>query len=303
MIRASVAVTAIALAAVAIAVQVREAEACSGCIGAHFVPEDGATVPANVPALYWRPGRVAQPADPALVTLARADAPESPLLMSRVLAAGGEYLLVPDAPLEPGVTYILRDPRSCASYNGVTEKRSTFTVGPVVPLPAELGTLGIVDNDQAVVELEDGASCTTDAHVARSVVALELTTGAEPWRSMLFFETRVDGAPWRPISNSLEFPAPGASWIGRGVDAVYAVCASEGSGASGLSEGAHAVELRATLPGTTLAFRSNTITTTLTCGELPSNGGCRASGRDGGPLALAALAALVVLLRRRRARA
>jgi hypothetical protein len=315
-------IVAVAAAAGVTVARMRAAEACSGCFSAHFVPEDGATIPANTPALYWRPGRSAQQANPAEVTLVRADAPDSPLPITRTLAPNGfDYLLTPNTPLEPGVTYTLRDPNSCTLSGGDAPKVATFTAGPAAPLPSTLGTLQATALPRVMMTVAQGASCSWQFDTARVAVDLTAAPEAAPWLDMLFFETLVDGAAWIAYEHLLEPPAPGASWQGRGADLLIAVCGDSGNGLPQfyLPEGAHAVEMRVTLPGTTLALASTTATARLSCAGAPPGDGdggtnpppddaggcCQSSAPAPGaaPLLLAAGGLLLVLRRRRRGRA
>src|SRR4051794_37186135 len=90
----------------------RDADACSPapCWPGYFVPGDSAHVPANLPAVYWRPmSSVAGPmtADLSLVVLASTAAPDKPLRFTAMPLTNGDFLIVLDAPLAAGTSYTL----------------------------------------------------------------------------------------------------------------------------------------------------------------------------------------------------
>lgn len=291
-----------------------------------FVPGDGSTVPANLPVIYWRPRYdfAGTAGNPSNVTLTTAADPGTPLAFAATRINDHVFHLVPDAPLVEGTSYILTDSTPCTSSSGVPSPRVTFTVGPTAPLPTTLGALAITDlpvRTEAIAS--DGGSCTLQAVADTVAVSINYVAVADaaPWRDVLHFETLVDGRPWNARSNILQSIAPGASWAGRGVDRLYTVCRIEDpfgqSEVFELAEGAHAVQMRATLPGTNLSLATDTPTVSLACpppsdgdagvgadagdpidGE--SDGGCCSSATS--PSAAVALALLVVALLTRSAR-
>ncbi len=301
-----VSITAAICGAAVMAASVRPAAACSvACWPGRFVPGDGAVVPANLPAIVWLPSSEAT--GPSDLQLTRADAPTQVLPLTATLVEGGTYLVVPDAPLEAGVTYTIVEAPDC---HGDTP-RATFTVGPAAPLPTQLGALRITPEAQGVVSLEtSGGQCGVETVVARARVELQFAADAEPWRDVLHLETLVDARAWRPRSSIVSVLAPGASWLGRGVDRVYTVCASPAFGDPSypaLHPGSHQVMMRASLPSTALSLTTEPATFTLrcelsdcdaagSCVEAPA--GCCASSPAGAAPWLAA--ALGLWLRRRR---
>ena len=81
-------------------------------------------------------------------------------------------------------------------------------------------------------------------------------------------------ADWIDLStgiNPVPYPVPdlpGTSWRGKGIDLLYSVC-TEASRAftRGLGPGAHTIEMRASLPGTKVRFRSEVSKVELLCPE------------------------------------
>ncbi|HEX7703432.1 MAG TPA: hypothetical protein VF403_21980, partial [Kofleriaceae bacterium] len=115
------------------------ADACTepACWPGYFTPADGATVPANLPAIYWRPvGANVGPAanDPTRVVLAAATDPTMPLAFTATVQPDGDYLIVPTAPLVAGVTYTLTDHNICDG-DETSGPTSSFFVAPEAALP------------------------------------------------------------------------------------------------------------------------------------------------------------------------
>ena len=248
----------------------RPARACSSeCWPAQLVPTDGATVPANLPAMIWQTVGIVQPTPPpGALSLVRVDAPETPLAITLTELERGRYLVVPAAPLVEGVRYTLRDATTCADVRA----SATFTVGPAAPLPTRLGSLVPGASGVELLEVATaGGSCDVDTRAAYADVAVTLDPEAGPWRDVLLYETWVDGARWQPWRSLGTRPAPGASWTGRGTDRLYATCAPDPLVDDDLPGGAHAVVLRATVPGTTIALEAGT-SVDLICPDAPDAG-------------------------------
>lgn len=269
---------AVVVAAVSlVAAPPRTADACSASCNdpGFFVPGDGATVPANLPGIFWRPryDLFNTPPNVANVRLTTAADPGTALPFTAQMLGDHQYLLVPDAPLVAGTSYIATDSTMCAG--GVPSPTVTFAVGPSAPLPTTLGTLAITDlPPQTEAIASSGGSCTLQALADTVAVSIDYfaVPEAAPWRDVLHFETRVDGQPWNARASILQSIAPGASWAGRGVDRLYTVCRVEDpfgqSATFELAEGAHTVQLRATLPGTNLSLATDTPMVSLACPAL-----------------------------------
>lgn len=274
--------TAVAAAAAGSFADVRESDACStSCWPGAFVPGDNTTVPANLPVLIWMPTEDSGSHRLENVSLTRLDT-GALLGFNATRQDNGHYHIVPLQPLEAGVQYRLVDSSACFSGTG---PRSTFTVTPAAPLPTRLGTLSPDFPEFAQQRLATAAgSCDVEAFVKRADVVLVYDAEAEPWRDVLHIATHVDGQRWWALSTILQRPAPGASWIGRGVDRVYTVCenlSDFGSPSIDLPSGAHEVQMRASLPGTTLALASDVAWVLLECAGLDCDGG-DCGGPDGG---------------------
>lgn len=317
-IAATLVVAAAATVAAALLAAPRTAEACSaGCSGpAHFVPGDGATVPVNLPAIYWRP----RPDDPSpaasQVTLTTAADPATPLAFTATMVPERRsFLLVPDAPLVVGTQYVLTDATTCPNTTTAPPVRASFTVGPAAPLPTTLGVLAVSDLPPRTTSIAThGGGCSTGATVISAAVTVDFATAPEatPWRDVLHYQTYVDGAVWQPTASILSSPPPGASWEGRGFDRVFSVCRLEGAfpqqPSYDLPQGEHQVQLRASLPGAEVAIQTSTRAVTLMCPPvLPPDGdagleevgepggGCCSSSTGSGGAASAGLALLVAL--------
>jgi hypothetical protein len=115
----------------------------------------------------------------------------------------------------------------------------------------------------------------------------------------LQFETLIDGQIWSASSGNASSRPEGASWVGRGRDLVFLVCASEDQTvlSDGLPAGAHTAKLRATLPGTDIVLESESVDFTLDCAHTDGGGGgCAAGGSDTSALGALAVALAALML-------
>ncbi|HEU0034439.1 MAG TPA: hypothetical protein VFQ53_27640 [Kofleriaceae bacterium] len=257
----------------------RIADACSApsCWGGAFVPGDQGHVPANVGALIWRPMVPNGTApDVANVVLTKATN-TTPLPFTSTKLDNGDYLIVPDAPLAAGSSYVLADHNTCDL--GRTGPSVTFTATDDAPLPAQLGSIDVVQGGNAPLAVGTASgSCYADVIADQVKLALVPSADAQPWMDALQFETIVDGRRWLAIGNINDTIAPGATWQGRGRDLVYAVCKTpDASIDRGLAPGEHTIEFHATLPGTAITWTTEPVTIYLYCG--PDSG---VSGHDAG---------------------
>lgn len=235
-----------------LAIAPRPADACSPppCWSGSFVPQDGATVPANAPGFYFRPARPSSGSagDASLVRLIAASDPTTQLAFTAVAQANGDYVIVPDAPLVPGETYSLEDGTVC----GAGTLRSTFEAGPIAPLPTSLGALQLIGHGNVAklgVATSSG-SCTTEVDAIVAQVVLAESASAAPWKDLFLYETLVDNTPWVGHAAINVANDPGESWVGRGKDMLYRVCAPNPDAEfQGLEVGGHEVRFRASLPG------------------------------------------------------
>lgn len=241
------------LAVPVLAVAARPAEACSPpqCWPGAFIPQDGAVIPENAPGFYYRPSsQGGTPGDASLVRLTAASAPAVSLELTAVAQPNGDFVLVPDAPLVAGETYTLEDGTLC---NG-DSMHATFTAGPSAPLPSSLGTVRLIGHGM-FAELDvatASGSCSTKVEATIAQVTLDRSASAEPWKDLLLYETLVDDKPWVNQASINVRTDPGESWLGRGADLLYRVCAPNPDALfPGLSVGGHVVRFRASLPGVT----------------------------------------------------
>lgn len=180
-------------------------------------------------------------------------------------------------PLVEGARYVVRGTIACEA-GGSSMASTEFTVGPAATLPTELGALTTADlgvgRVSAITYL---GSCSLGVDADRTEVTLTHATSTDPWRDALIYETWVDGARWRPSGSLGGALGPrSGSWVGRGVDVLYAICfETDLIEPEGLEEGEHAVELRARVAGESAVLSSSGATVTLDCTgyEAPDGGG------------------------------
>lgn len=242
--------TCIALALLASIGSVRPADACSPppCWLGSLVPADGATIPANAPALYWRPS-VGQAAPTVKLTVAGTGAN----VPFTEVADGESKVLALAQPLVPGTQYVLEETNECQYQQPI---RSTFTAGATAPLPTTLGTTQREASRRGNVTIATRAgSCSLDVDAAHATITLAHAADATPWKDLLLYETRVDGQGWAP-STAINVTTPvGGSWRGRGRDQLYRLCADNHGEGQGLAEGTHQAAFRARLPGSTTSLK------------------------------------------------
>jgi hypothetical protein len=267
-----------------------DSEACSPplCQPGFFAPVNDGTVPANLPAFYWKPfsSVLSQPVpDPSNVLFARAAAPTMSLPFTATMLPDNSYLIAPRQPLTPGTQYVLTDQYMCGGTNGPSV---TFQAAAAAPLPTSLGTLAEAMNLTGPIKVPSaGGECTAEVVAQQIGITLQPSAEALPWRDVLRFETYVDGQRWSASSGVVSSELPGSSWRVRGADLLYAVCKSGNEyPGSGLAVGPHEVVMRATVPGSTTVVESSALTVQLDCADAgPSGGddqdgggGCAASG-------------------------
>ncbi|MBA3538508.1 MAG: hypothetical protein H0T79_02665 [Deltaproteobacteria bacterium] len=292
----------------ALLVPSRPAEACSApqCWPGAFIPGDATTIPSNAPGLYWRPTRGNVAADPSSVKLSTVAAPGTALPFTATALPNGDYVLVPDAPLVEGTSYVLEDLALCG---GTAGPRVTFTAGPSAPLPTSLG--GIATDPHGMrgdVELATTAgSCSVPVDVTMFGIELAPSADATPWMALFVFETLVDDQPWTPQKSINVENGPGESWRGRGRDLLFRTCtANPNVYFQGLSPGGHQLAFRASLPNAQ-AVATPDMLIELMCDPVTdpdpvddddSSAGCASTKAPSSALILLGFA--VVLRRRRR---
>lgn len=259
--------------AVAVAVLLLEpvAHACSGsdCVPAIALPGDDTVMPVNVAGVRWYAGS-GEVADVVLRDV------EADLALPFVFVQSGSMFdLRPADPLDPGKTYRFEFPEgSCnPAFN------HTFITAPAVELAtSNLGTLVLAEPEHGQVEVPESVTCSAYVDAVSVRVEIELDPQVEPFAALLLYETFVDGEPWRHIPRFFAGPYRGRSWVGRGVDKVFATC--PGGSSDGLSPGSHQIQMRAEIPGLPeVTLESDVVEFTLEClaegetGDEDDNGG------------------------------
>jgi MYXO-CTERM domain-containing protein len=261
-------------------VSVEPADACSPppCWAGGLLPADGATIPANAPALYWRPSSGGTPGEIRLTAVGDAQIP----LTSVKEANSDAYVLTPSTPLVAGMQYVLEDTGECLYQQPL---RSTFMVGPAAPLPTSLGTTqrdgAYVRGDISVATA--GGSCSIELDAASATITLTHSADAEPWKDLFVYETLVDSQLWTPHT-AINVSRPlGASWRGRARDQLYRVCVENNGEGRGLDEGTHEAAFRAYLPGQAKLVATSVNVDTICDPSNGSNGSGSGSNDPGTP--------------------
>ncbi|MEO7731481.1 MAG: hypothetical protein ABIY55_10950 [Kofleriaceae bacterium] len=248
----------------------RVADACSppACRPATFVPAEGVHVPANVPGLVWTPLFDAfnqAPPDPAHVSLVRAADPSTPLpFKAQAIRYSTAFLLVPDAPLTAGETYLVTDGVTCTDDGkpgAGTGATTRFVAAAEAPLPTELGTIttGVQLSATRTVPVSTG-ECTKDMAVVQRTITLAMDAKAAPWADLLQLQVFVDNAQSSGDVTLVRSSVDGRA-IGARVD-VFRICPTL---ATDTTPDTRQLQLRATLEGMAAPVVSTTIPITLVC--------------------------------------
>ena len=278
-----------------------EAQACQAELcprDDHFLPEQGAEVPANLKGLYYyhlfapeveRDEEVTQ-----MYLLDDGGEPVDEVAFEEDESDVSHYAFEFqfEDPLQPGETYRYLGETACSGEVGpVEELELVFHTADEAPIPEELGALEVVDTTTSSLQVSNSMSCSDDIRAAQAEVWLELSDDARPWESVLWYETLVDGEHWNASEQVGQDTPGGSSWVGRGQDLIYADC----DGDDGLEEGTYSVQMRAYLPGVQGAIASDEVDVELECSTLGGRGCfCNATSSGGSPLS--ALIALLMVL-------
>lgn len=295
------------------------AAACSPEAGGDSVIPAQGSAPSNLPALYWSSSTTAfggpMAYDPTTLTVTRVDTGEViPVTLSPAGTAaspfwGAPYLATLTRPLVAGGHYRV-DSTASSMDAGTLHTIGDFTADPSAPLPKSLGTLSAGAQKVAKITVADvGGGCSAEVRAAQVPILLELSAEAKPWSDAFVYETLVDGKPYHP-DDSLGYyalvprPMPGASWVGRGKDILFALCEKHDTASipSQATEGKHIVAIHAKIPGTQVDVSSAAIPVTLDC---HASSGCEcgiAGPRPSDGRGYVALLALAWLVRRQRER-
>ncbi|RKG69684.1 hypothetical protein D7V80_08090 [Corallococcus sp. CA054B] len=274
------------------------------------LPEDGGTVPANVPGLVVVPPLV-ENTDVSTLKLTRADGTEVPF----TLADGGRrtHVVVPKAPLVPGTQYRIEAKGLCQFQETQTQS-ATFTAGPERPLPTTLGTLSVDTPSRGVFSVFGDSNCGSPQE--GDFTTLRFTPSAElvPFMPWMRWEVEVDGQPWS-FSNHHGLSSTGEDnpdshkyEYNRQLLALYTVCTAYNPPPPnrGLTPGLHQATLRGTLEHADLTLPPLSVDFELRCADggtdvvedpvdedplhSPSKNGCTQAG--GGLTVLGLLATL-----------
>ena len=254
----------------------RDVRACSPlpCSSALVAPANGGVVPANVPALPFRPGYgwLFNQIPTALFAL---EAQDGTVIPVDVVAADPDTLVVPKALLTEGTWYTLRYPEGCPNPNTWMQPEQPlqasllFLAGAASPLPSEPPTLSVsqLRTDQVDAPTSKG-SCTEPIRAAMAFFYLDVP-GASGFEVVAWQETRVDGVRWTltPPGYGLASFAAGM-WV-RNPLMIYAGCPPlDPEDDNGLALGTHQVEVRYVIPGLDPPLATATTTVVLACDPL-----------------------------------
>ncbi len=310
-------------------------ETCSApvCRQADFLGFEGTSgvggqIPANTPALAWRP---------EVSWGGFGDQPPAFTLWVNGATVAAQASLGPDSAYFE-LSFSAPLPEGRLSFSGASAcnmpnsepYRAVLTVGPAAPLPTALGTLEVESQgpgDVTISTVNSSAMCFEVMRANRAAVTVNFSADAEPWASLFIYQTYVDGGRWNPTHVAPMLLNIGASWEGRGRDLVVVDCANNPAHSPALSPGTHTVYMRATLPGTDLSLQTPPVTVNLTCDNtndahipdvigdeagpgnpadggvpdiiLAEEGGCACSHSGGAPVGWAILLGLIFGLSRR----
>lgn len=184
------------------------AVACTGlaCSPGHAAPAEGATVPANAPAL---PVLLTEARYPAVarenldaVKVLDAHGREVPVTRALEFASSLNALINPVAPLLPGAYRLVREP--VCQYNSPTSPATPtsgpveqkFTVAAASPFPTVAGTIRV--GPAVRKKYNVGADVSCSAEVPSVVVELKLEPSAElaPFLPLARWRVKANGEDW-----------------------------------------------------------------------------------------------------------
>jgi MYXO-CTERM domain-containing protein len=264
----------------------RDVLACSGlvCAGGAFLPVGYGQAPAGVDVIHWTPYQsTSNP--PSLHTSPIAlNGDDGSLIMARAEMIPNDaksFLLRLDSGLIEGIEYTVSPSDFCNMPSWPDVHTQPIKVGPPAAPATALGTLSAQAPVVGELGVASSAPCTELVRVSSARVELAWDPSAEPWQHMFLFQTLVDGNPWHP-QEAINYDVPaGHSWRGRGRDEIFALCdpTTAPDGTPRLAEGAHSVQIVASLPGSSTVLASNIIEIMLECTERP-DAGIAADGGD-----------------------
>ncbi|MBZ4335474.1 hypothetical protein [Corallococcus sp. AS-1-12] len=257
------------------------------------LPGDGGVVPANVPGLVAIPP-LRESVDPSTVRLLLPDG--TPVPATVTAGAHETQVLVPDAPLEPGTPYRIEAKGTC-ERQGPQTRSVTFTAGPALPLPTNIGTLTADTPGWGYFHVYGDSTCGAWEEMGTSTT-LRFTPSPElvPFLPWVHWTLEVDGEPWSSAKHGV-LNSTGEDTVEsyraeniRQLLFLYTFCGypscrmpPEG----GLKQGRHRATLKATLEHANLTLPPVSVDFELSCsarGAL-AEGHPRAQCADGGPWA------------------
>ena len=201
------------------------------------------------------------------------------------------YLVSSTEKVNPGEKYRFAYDKSVDYYrtrDGRTAKRphkpkwlsSEVTIGEDRIKPRKtLAKLEVSGNENGVVTVANGGSCSCSVEAGKVSLELVLTTLESKYKHALLFETKVDGKLWHPSQRLCKHPPPGRSWKGIGKDLLFSCCdikwsknfkdmekrANPINTYADLSKGTHKVRMTATLPGVGVIADSGEVSIDIGC--------------------------------------
>ena len=253
------------------------------CEAARMVPGFGATVPANLPAIWFQPKYDIRDIEiPADLPIRMVDDRGQPVAFTSVELQGDRSFLLRPVGLEPGRQYTVTASVACeGALSDVTAM--TFSTAEAVPFPTALGEVTYLGNFEGTYPLPHPTACTMLVESLEARFELRLHESAEPWGAVLF---------------------PGGTNFARDL-----VCATEyGDGTftqpvpsfAPTQEGRGELKVAVTLLGTDVELEAAAVPYDLSCSTPDTTNGCMcASAHDQRPSVLAFLVGLAALVRRR----
>jgi hypothetical protein len=230
------------------------ASACTGfvCTAARVSPPEGATVPANVPALVVVAARSAAGSEeylsPRRIQLADATGAVVETDVAPLVDGAPTYLVKPRASLLPNQHYTLTFPDvDCAGgTDGGLEPRA-FSTSDERVLPQRIGDVKAIVYTTAHEEVATSSgSCTSPALVSAATVTIEPSAELDAYLGVTAFVSRLDGdnGNYRPYYAADRAP-------GQPLEFRYSTtCSSEDRGIDpGIGTGHHTVRLEAAVAG------------------------------------------------------
>ncbi|MHA7633721.1 hypothetical protein [Corallococcus sp. M7] len=248
------------------------------------LPEDGGTVPSNVPGLVVVPPLL-ENTDVSTLKLLQSDGTPVPF----TLADGDRrtHVLVPKAPLVPGTQYRIEAKGLC-QYRDTQTQSATFTADPELPLPTTLGTLSVDTPSQGVFPVFGDSNCGSPQEGEATTLRFTPSPELVPFLPWVHWAVEVDGQPWsfanhhgltstgedNPDSHKYEYR--------RQLLSLYTVCKEYNPPPPnmGLTPGRHQATLKGTLEHADVTLPPLSVDFELRCPTACMGGGCADGGTD-----------------------